>query len=65
MTDPKLGFQGLIKRIEQLKESDPNVYVLDQFANPANPEAHFTGTGKSSQLAFVLTLIAHHTLSSA
>ncbi|KAM0944727.1 putative cysteine synthase [Dioscorea sansibarensis] len=45
ITDPKLGFQGLIKRIEQLKESHPNVYVLDQFANPANPEAHFTGTG--------------------
>ncbi|KAH7681978.1 Cysteine synthase protein [Dioscorea alata] len=45
ITDPKLGFQGQIRRIEQLKESDPNVYVLDQFANPANPEAHFTGTG--------------------
>lgn len=52
MTDPKLGFQEQIRRIEQLKESDPNVYVLDQFANPANPEAHFTGTGKFSPLSY-------------
>lgn len=43
--DPKLGFQGQVDRVEQLKEKDPNVYVLDQFANPANPEAHFTSTG--------------------
>ncbi|XP_020269728.1 cysteine synthase, chloroplastic/chromoplastic-like isoform X3 [Asparagus officinalis] len=45
ITDPKLGFQGQVDRIEQLKETDPNVYVLDQFTNPANPEAHFTCTG--------------------
>ncbi|ONK66579.1 uncharacterized protein A4U43_C06F9820 [Asparagus officinalis] len=44
-TDPKLGFQGMVERIEQLKEKDSNVYVLDQFSNPANPDAHFTGTG--------------------
>ncbi|ONK66585.1 uncharacterized protein A4U43_C06F9890 [Asparagus officinalis] len=45
ITDPKHGFQGMVERIEQLKENDPNVYVLDQFTNPANPDAHFTGTG--------------------
>ena len=43
--DPKLGFQGLIERVEQLKKKDPDMYVLDQLSNPANPEAHFTSTG--------------------
>ncbi|XP_073110827.1 cysteine synthase isoform X2 [Elaeis guineensis] len=43
--DPKLGFQGLLDRVKQLKENIPNAHVLDQFANAANPEAHFTGTG--------------------
>ncbi|KAG1335382.1 Cysteine synthase [Cocos nucifera] len=45
LTDPKLGFQGASDRVEQLKENIPNVYVLDQLTNAANPEAHFTGTG--------------------
>nr|XP_010915297.1 cysteine synthase [Elaeis guineensis] len=45
LTDPKLGFQGLLDRVKQLKENIPNAHVLDQFANAANPEAHFTGTG--------------------
>lgn len=31
--------------MEQLKEKNTNIYVLDQFTNPANPEAHFTSTG--------------------
>ncbi|XP_010915296.1 cysteine synthase, chloroplastic/chromoplastic isoform X4 [Elaeis guineensis] len=43
--DPKLGFQGASDRVEQLKENIPNVYVLDQLTNAANPEAHYTGTG--------------------
>ncbi|WOK96993.1 cysteine synthase [Canna indica] len=45
LTDPKFGFQGLLDRIEELKQKIPNVYVLDQFSNEANPEAHFIGTG--------------------
>ncbi|XP_010915295.1 cysteine synthase isoform X3 [Elaeis guineensis] len=45
LTDPKLGFQGASDRVEQLKENIPNVYVLDQLTNAANPEAHYTGTG--------------------
>ncbi|KAM0944729.1 putative cysteine synthase [Dioscorea sansibarensis] len=45
ITNPELGNQGLKQKIEQLKESDPNVYVLNQLSNPANPDAHFTGTG--------------------
>ncbi|XP_074577366.1 bifunctional L-3-cyanoalanine synthase/cysteine synthase D2-like isoform X2 [Curcuma longa] len=45
LTDPKLGIQGLFDRVDKLKESIPDVYVIDQFTNPANPEAHFRGTG--------------------
>ncbi|XP_020100056.1 cysteine synthase-like [Ananas comosus] len=45
LTDPSLGFQGQVEKVEQLKKEIPNVYVLDQFTNTANPEAHFKGTG--------------------
>lgn len=44
-SDPTLGFQGQLDKVEQLKKDLPNVHVLDQFANAANPEAHFTWTG--------------------
>ena len=46
--DPKLGFQGGIERVEQLKKKDSDMYVLNQLTNPANPEAHFTSTGNYS-----------------
>lgn len=42
---PALGFQGQLERVKQLKANNPNVHVLDQFGNPANPEAHFLSTG--------------------
>ncbi|XP_020268911.1 cysteine synthase, chloroplastic/chromoplastic-like isoform X2 [Asparagus officinalis] len=45
ITEASRRFQGVYDRIKKLREQDANVYVLDQFANPANPEAHFTGTG--------------------
>lgn len=45
LTDPALGFPGMVNKIEQLKKDLPNVHVLDQFANPANPEAHARWTG--------------------
>ncbi|KAG0512801.1 hypothetical protein BDA96_10G045600 [Sorghum bicolor] len=45
LTDPTLGFQGQLDKVEQLKKEIPNVHVLDQFANAANPEAHFKWTG--------------------
>ncbi|CAN6165099.1 unnamed protein product [Urochloa humidicola] len=37
LTDPTLGFQGQLDKVEQLKKEIPNVHVLDQFANAANP----------------------------
>lgn len=45
LTDPALGFQGQVDRVEQLKKDLSNVHVLDQFTNAANPDAHFTWTG--------------------
>jgi cysteine synthase len=39
------GFKGLLGRVEKLKEEVENVYVVDQFTNPANPDAHFRWTG--------------------
>ncbi|KAF7045748.1 hypothetical protein CFC21_054827 [Triticum aestivum] len=44
-SDPTLGFPGLVDKVEQLKKELPNVHVLDQFANPANPDAHIRWTG--------------------
>ncbi|RLN11292.1 hypothetical protein C2845_PM09G02980 [Panicum miliaceum] len=37
-----LGAEGQLDKVEQLNKEIPNVHVLDQFANAANPEAHFT-----------------------
>ncbi|KAK3156389.1 hypothetical protein QOZ80_2AG0106670 [Eleusine coracana subsp. coracana] len=39
------GFKGLLDRVEQLKEEVKNVFVVDQFTNPANLDAHFRWTG--------------------
>jgi cysteine synthase len=45
--DPALGFQGQLDKLEQLRKEIPNAHVLDQFANAANPEAHFRWTGST------------------
>ncbi|AQL02091.1 Pyridoxal-5'-phosphate-dependent enzyme family protein [Zea mays] len=47
LTDPALGFQGQLDKLEQLRKEIPNAHVLDQFANAANPEAHFRWTGSA------------------
>jgi cysteine synthase A len=49
-SDPTLGFQGQLDKLEQLKKEIPNVHFLDQTANAANPEAHFTWTGSCRKL---------------
>ncbi|XP_040248276.1 cysteine synthase isoform X1 [Aegilops tauschii subsp. strangulata] len=38
------GFKALLDRVEQMKKDVEDVYVLDQFTNPANPDAHFRWT---------------------
>ncbi|KAL6839646.1 hypothetical protein ACP4OV_030585 [Aristida adscensionis] len=44
MPDPALGFPGIRDKIEQLKQELPNVHVLDQFTNKANPDARVLWT---------------------
>ncbi|HOO78484.1 MAG TPA: cysteine synthase A [bacterium] len=39
------GMKGAISRARDLLASIPGAFIPDQFSNPANPEAHYRGTG--------------------
>jgi cysteine synthase B len=39
------GSNGAIRRAEELAAADPSLRLLFQYGNPANPLAHYTGTG--------------------
>ncbi|MBQ3489346.1 MAG: cysteine synthase A [Clostridia bacterium] len=45
LTDGKKGMAGAIEKAEELASSLPNAFVVGQFTNPANPEAHRKTTG--------------------
>jgi cysteine synthase B len=46
-TDPMEGSDGAIRRCRDLVAADPDRYFYpDQYNNPANPEAHRTGTAQ-------------------
>lgn len=45
-TPEKDGLKGAFKKVEELKMQLDDVYVVDQFNNPLNPEAHYHTTGK-------------------
>ncbi|XP_057827163.2 cysteine synthase, chloroplastic/chromoplastic isoform X2 [Cryptomeria japonica] len=45
LTDSALGFPGVLQKVEELRKAIPDVYMLDQISNPANPGAHFQSTG--------------------
>ena len=45
LTDGSLGMQGAIDEARRLRDTIPDSFVPDQFANPANPEAHMRSTG--------------------
>jgi [CysO sulfur-carrier protein]-thiocarboxylate-dependent cysteine synthase len=39
------GSNGAVRRALRLAESDPRYFMLNQYANEANPRAHYEGTG--------------------
>ena len=45
LTPGALGMQGAVDRARELAASIPGSFIPDQFANPANPQAHFDTTG--------------------
>ena len=45
LTDGTKGMAGAIEKAEELAASLPNAFVVGQFTNPANPEAHRKTTG--------------------
>ena len=45
LTDGAKGMAGAIEKAEELAKSIPNAFVVGQFINPANPEAHRKTTG--------------------
>ncbi len=46
LTPGPLGMMGAVNKAEELSEADPDAIVLQQFENPANPEAHALTTAE-------------------
>jgi len=40
LTPAELGMKGAIDEAKRLKESSPNIFIPQQFENPANPQIH-------------------------
>lgn len=46
LTGAELGMKGAIEKAEEIKAGNPNVFVAQQFLNPANPAIHRTTTAE-------------------
>ncbi|HKJ70723.1 MAG TPA: cysteine synthase CysM [Gammaproteobacteria bacterium] len=44
LTPAEKGMEGTIDRAREMLAADPDAVMLDQFANPDNPRAHYEGT---------------------
>ncbi|AGP30191.1 cysteine synthase A [Corynebacterium terpenotabidum] len=45
LTPPPAGMQGAVDKANEIVESTENAILARQFANPANPKAHYGSTG--------------------
>lgn len=46
LTPAELGMKGAIEKAEEIKAGNPNVFIAQQFLNPANPDIHRVTTAE-------------------
>ena len=45
LTPANESIPGAVERLERMAAEDPGIYIVGQFENPLNPEAHYVTTG--------------------